>query len=128
MSEENIENSGISVKEPQEVSKASKDDANYRSIFTDPNLAKGISLDEMKESLLKFSDVELNLKVNLGSLKMPISQFLRITRGSIIELGKEKEDLVDVFVNDKKIADAEILVESDYVSIGIQNIYRTKKY
>jgi flagellar motor switch protein FliN len=96
---------------------------------TAPTLAP----EEVLSSLEGFGDVKLGLKIVLGKVKMPIGQYLKITRGSIVELGKSRTALLDIMVNNKKIAEGEIVLAqditvSDKVGIEVVNIFKPKKF
>ncbi len=85
---------------------------------------------DISSGLKGFGDIKLNMKVLLGSIKMPLGQYLKITRGSIVELGKSRSEPLDVLVNNKKVAEGEIYLpkESEKVGVEILNIYKPKKF
>jgi flagellar motor switch protein FliN/FliY len=126
MSEENTENKQEQANQEQENVVDSKDDSSNDDNFVKTGKEEGFDLDKFKKSLQGFSDVKLNLTANLGQINMPISQFLRITRGSIIELGKSRDDDIDIFVNNKMIAHGEILVETENISIEVKDSVNIK--
>lgn len=82
---------------------------------------------ETLTSLQGFSDVMLNCRVLLGKVKMPSSSFLKLTRGSIVELAKKKTDPLDVTVNKLKVAEAEILLQNDTIAVEIVSVYKKPK-
>jgi len=107
MSDENIENN-------QEESVQTADNG-LENIFAD--------------DILGFSDVSLNLRAKLGSSKMTIGQFLKITRGSILELDQHKESNLDVEINGYKIAEGEIILnDEDLIGVEIKETYKHKKF
>jgi flagellar motor switch protein FliN/FliY len=93
-----------------------------------PETANPPSNEEILSSLRGFGDIDLRLKVLLGKIKMPIGQYLKITRGSIIELGKSRTEHLDVLVNERKIAEGEIVVtDNEKIGVEITKVHKTKK-
>lgn len=58
-------------------------------------------------------NVGLQVQIVLGRSKMPISQLLKLTRGSIIELDKKIGDPVDVMINDRLVARGDLVKMGD---------------
>lgn len=87
---------------------------------------------DILSSLKGFGDIKLNLKVLLGSIKMPIGQYLKITRGSIVELGKSRTESLNILVNGTKVAEGEVLlskdIESNRIGIEISKVFKPKKF
>ncbi|MCB1380988.1 MAG: FliM/FliN family flagellar motor switch protein [Alphaproteobacteria bacterium] len=54
-------------------------------------------------------NVGLQVQVILGRSRMPISQVLKLTRGSIIELDKRIGDPVEVMINDRLVARGDLV-------------------
>ena len=55
-------------------------------------------------------DIPLKVTVELGRTKMPVSELLNLTQGSVIELSKLAGEPMEVLVNDKLIARGEAVV------------------
>lgn len=53
--------------------------------------------------------VNMDVQIVLGRAKMPVSQLLSMSRGSVIELDKKIGQPVDVMVNDQLIARGELV-------------------
>lgn len=68
------------------------------------------------------SDVNLNVKIELGRTRMLVEDVLRLGEGSVVELDKLAGDPVDVYVNDRAIARGEVLVLNDNFCIRISEI------
>ena len=49
-------------------------------------------------------DVELDVKIELGRSQMLVEDVLRLSPGSIVELDKLAGDPVDVYVNERLVA------------------------
>jgi len=88
--------------EPQTFSKSVKDEP-----------PKGIDL---------LSDVNLNVKIELGRTRMLVEDVLKLSEGAVVELDKLAGDPVDVYVNERHIARGEVLVLNDNFCIRINEI------
>lgn len=71
-------------------------------------------------NLLK--DLQLNVFIELGRTKMQIKDILELERGYVIELDKLASEPVDIFVNNKKIAEGEVVVIDKHFGIRIINL------
>ena len=80
--------------------------------------AKGIDL---------LSDVNLNVKIELGRTRMLVEDVLRLGEGSVVELDKLAGDPVDVYVNDRHVARGEVLVLNDNFCVRINEIIDPSK-
>ena len=65
------------------------------------------------------SDVEMTVTVELGRTKMKVRDLLRMTEGSLIELGRGIGEAVDVLVNGSVIARGDVVVVDDELGIRI---------
>lgn len=68
------------------------------------------------------SDLQLNVYIELGRTQMQIKDILELERGYVIELEKLASEPVDVFVNNKKIAEGEVVVIDKHFGIRITNL------
>jgi flagellar motor switch protein FliN/FliY len=75
---------------------------------------------EDKLSFLK--DLQLNVFIELGRTQMVIKDILELERGYVIELDKLASEPVDIFVNNKKIAEGEVVVIDKHFGIRITNL------
>ena len=67
-------------------------------------------------------EVELDVTIELGRKKMTIQEVLQLGKGSIIELSKLAGEPVDIFVNQKKLAQGEVVVVDENFAIRITNL------
>ena len=88
----------------------------------DESTKKGFA-DDDKLDFLK--DLQLNVYIELGRTKMEIKDILELERGYVIELEKLASEPVDVFVNNKKIAEGEVVVIDKHFGIRITNLIDT---
>ncbi|PID62499.1 MAG: flagellar motor switch protein FliN [Ignavibacteriae bacterium] len=89
------------------------DESSKRGVFEDDKL-----------DFLK--DLQLNVYIELGRTKMQIKDILELERGYVIELEKLASEPVDVFINNKKIAEGEVVVIDKHFGIRITNLLDTK--
>jgi flagellar motor switch protein FliN/FliY len=68
------------------------------------------------------SDVNLNVKIELGRTRMLVEDVLRLGEGSVVELDKLAGDPVDIYVNDRPVARGEVLVLNDNFCVRISEI------
>lgn len=83
---------------------------------------------DFKNDISAFDDLSLDCQVILGSAKMSIGQFLRITRGSILELEQSIDERLDVLINGYKIAEGEIIINQDIIGTQISKTFKHPKY
>lgn len=74
------------------------------------------------EGIDLLSDVNLNVKIELGRTRMLVEDVLRLGEGSVVELDKLAGDPVDVYVNDRHVARGEVLVLNDNFCVRINEI------
>lgn len=64
-------------------------------------------------------DVPLQISAVLGRATMKISQLVKLSRGSVIELDKKVGDPVEIFVNDRLVAKGEIVLVDNKIGITV---------
>ena len=74
------------------------------------------------------SDVELDLKIELGRTQMHLEDVLRLRRGSVVPLDKLAGDPVDVYVNGRLIARGEVLVLNDNFCVRVAELVAGASY
>jgi flagellar motor switch protein FliN/FliY len=67
-------------------------------------------------------DVELPVSVSFGRTQLPVKEVLKLTTGSIVELGRSVNEPVDVVVNNCIIARGEVVVVDGNYGIRIDQI------
>jgi len=67
-------------------------------------------------------DIPLRVTVELGRTKMPVSELLNLTQGSVIELSKLAGEPMEVLVNDKLIARGEAVVVKEKFGVRLTDI------
>ncbi|MBU1097656.1 MAG: flagellar motor switch protein FliN [Ignavibacteriae bacterium HGW-Ignavibacteriae-2] len=91
--------------------------ADFEDFDESSNRGQG-SLDKLEF----LQDLHLNLYIELGRTRMKIKDILELERGYVIELDKLASEPVDIFVNNKKIAEGEVVVIDKHFGIRITNL------
>ena len=70
-------------------------------------------------------NVGLNVRIVLGHARMPISQLLRLSRGSVIELDKKIGQPVDVVINDRLVARGDLIkLKGERIGVSLTEIVK----
>lgn len=67
-------------------------------------------------------DIPLDVKVELGSVKMLVNDLLQLGQGSIIQLSRSIGEQLDIYVADKLVAKGEVVVVDDKFGIRVTDI------
>ena len=78
--------------------------------------------DEPPHTMDLLSDVELDLRIELGRTQMKLEDVLHLRGGSVVALDKLAGDPVDVYVNGRLIAHGEVLVMNDNFCIRVTEL------
>ena len=70
-------------------------------------------------------DVFLPVSIELGRTRMEIRDIIVLEKSSLIEFDKLAGETVDLFVNDKKFAEGEVVVIDERFGIRITALYET---
>jgi flagellar motor switch protein FliN/FliY len=68
-------------------------------------------------------DVPVKLSVELGCCTMPMKEVLQLSVGSVVQLDKDAESPVELFANQKLVAQGEVVVVDDQFGIKITKIF-----
>ena len=68
------------------------------------------------------SDVELDVKIELGRTHMYLEDVLKLRRGAVVPLDKLAGDPVDIYVNGRLIARGEVLVLNDNFCVRVAEL------
>jgi flagellar motor switch protein FliN/FliY len=67
-------------------------------------------------------DVDLPVSISFGKARLPMRDVLKLTTGSIVELDRSVNDLVEVLVNHRLVARGEVVVVEGNYGVKIQEI------
>jgi len=73
-------------------------------------------------SLQLLSDVQLDVKIELGRTHMHLEDVLKLHKGAVVPLDKLAGDPVDVYVNGRLIARGEVLVLNDNFCVRLAEL------
>lgn len=69
--------------------------------------------------------VKLEVRVVLGRNRMPISELLDLTKGSVIELDRRVGETVDLMINDRIVARGDLVrVKGDMLGVALREIVK----
>lgn len=85
----------------------------------DQDSAKDIKSDNLKMIM----DVKLNLKVRIGQKTMLLKDVLAMDIGSVVELNQLAKDPLDVLIDDKVIAQGEVVVVDGNFGVRITKLF-----
>lgn len=75
--------------------------------------------DARLDSLL---DMTLPVTVEFGRTTMTIQELLALETGSVIQLDRMMGEPVEIFVSDRKLAEAEVVVVGDHFGVRITRV------
>lgn len=104
-----------------ELAKAAQSAAHAGEVMALPTFTDTLTPEQAK-ALDLLSDVNLNVKIELGRTRMLVEDVLRLGEGAVVELDKLAGDPVDVYVNDRHVARGEVLVLNDNFCVRISEI------
>lgn len=67
-------------------------------------------------------DFELPVRISLAKTTVPLRDILKLTTGSVLELNRSLDEPVDVVVNNRVVAQGEIVVVEGNYGIRIQRV------
>ncbi|CAL4318656.1 Flagellar motor switch protein FliN [Buchnera aphidicola (Eriosoma lanigerum)] len=73
------------------------------------------------------SDVPIQISVELGTIKIPIKDFLQLSIGSVLVLDNDLDKPLNIFINNYLIAQGEIVVIENKYGIRITHIIENSK-
>ncbi|MFQ5677070.1 MAG: flagellar motor switch protein FliN [bacterium] len=73
-------------------------------------------------------DVSLQVSVELGRRDMSFGDILQLGRGSLVELNKLADEPVDIYVNQSKIAEGEVVVVDEHFGVRITKLLNAERH
>ena len=69
--------------------------------------------------------VKLDVRAVLGRSRIPISELLNLTKGSVIELDRRVGEPVDLMINDRMVARGDLVrVQGDMLGVALREIVK----
>lgn len=116
-----IDRSGTAEDEKVSVSSPS-----FPAFDEGPAAGDGTSQGDLS-SMDLLGDVEIELSVELGRRNMPLQDILRLTNGSIVELDKLAGEPLQIYANNRLVAEGEAVVIDDQFGVRITRLASTEK-
>jgi flagellar motor switch protein FliN/FliY len=114
MAEENREWSG--GEEPANGTAGTAQDVDFA------DMEPGIPEDDEPHGMEFLLDIPLDITVELGRTRMPIGDLLKLSQGSVVELNKLINQPLDIFVNQKLMAQGEVVVVNEKFGVRLSHI------
>jgi flagellar motor switch protein FliN/FliY len=73
-------------------------------------------------SMERMLDFEMPVRISLARTTVPLRDVLKLSTGSVLELNRSLDDLVDVVVNNRVVAQGEIVVVEGNYGVRIQRV------
>ena len=80
-----------------------------QELLTDLISSKGAREMTEGQNVNAMLNVSMNIQVVLGHARMPISQLLSLSRGSVVELDRKLGAPLDVMINDRLVARGDLV-------------------
>jgi flagellar motor switch protein FliN/FliY len=78
--------------------------------------------DDMNHEYEKLTDISISLTTDLGQTSLKTSEFLKLKKGSVIDLNKPAGESVEIYVNNKIIGKGEVMVYEENLAVRINEI------
>ena len=112
-----IEDSGSPVATAEPETGSLEMDQESKSLLKD--LAGDVSDSANLDMLL---DVEMKISVELGRSQVKFRDVLNLANGSVVELGRQTSEPVDILVNGALLASGEVVVIDDHFAVRITKL------
>lgn len=91
-----------------------------------PDLGREQLIKDGNSNFALLAEVELSLTVELGRRRLPLSEVLQLTPGSVIELEKLVGEPLEIYANGRLIAEGEAVVVDEQFGVRITNLSNAK--
>jgi flagellar motor switch protein FliN/FliY len=75
-----------------------------------------------QERLELLMDIKLDISIELGRTRMLVRDILELGPGSVVELDKMAGETVDLLINDKKLAEGEVVVVDENFGVRVTHL------
>lgn len=86
------------------------------------DMEPGVQEDDEAQGMEFLLDIPLDITVELGRTRMPIGDLLKLSQGSVVELNKLINQPLDIFVNQKLMAQGEVVVVNEKFGVRLSHI------
>jgi flagellar motor switch protein FliN/FliY len=95
--------------------------------FGDSHLATDIPVepeDKIATDLAPVFDVPVNISAVLGRTHLSVSQLLKLSQGSVLELDRKVGEAIDIYVNNRLVARGEVVIVDDRLGVTMTEIIK----
>ncbi|MEL7318399.1 MAG: FliM/FliN family flagellar motor switch protein [Pseudomonadota bacterium] len=79
-------------------------------------------MSNLSPALMRFGAVSVRLSVELGRTDMPLRDVLSLEQGSVVDLNRQTDELLDITANGKVVAQGEVIAQSGKFALRIVNM------
>jgi len=72
-------------------------------------------------------DIPVNVSAVLGKSTMQVSSLLKLGRGAVVELDRKVGEAIDIYVNNRLVARAEVVVVEDRLGVTMTEIIKSDR-
>ena len=69
-------------------------------------------------------DVSVEMYAVLGTATLPIAQLLKLGRGAVVELDRRINDPIDLYVNQRRVATADVVVTDEKLAVTVLDVLK----
>lgn len=88
---------------------------------------KSEDLDTESRSVEAVYTVPVTVSALLGTVKMPVSEILKLRRGAVVELERRVGDPIDILINNRLVARGEIIIIEEKLGITMTEIIKLNR-
>ena len=81
--------------------------------------------DDMSRNMKLLADIPLRLSVEVGSTSLRLSELLELAEGSVVELDRQANELLDILVNGTLVARGEVVTVNGRFGIRVVDVVAT---
>ena len=82
--------------------------------------------DKSAADLAPVFDVPVNISAVLGKSYMSVSQLLKLSQGSVLELDRKVGEAIDIYVNNRLVARGEVVVVDERLGVTMTEIIKSE--
>jgi len=112
---------GFSIPVEETLSESEGEVVSERVEF-EPFPKSATKLEGSADNIDLLMDLQLQVSIELGRTKLFIKNILELGQGSVIELNKLSGEPVDIYVNEKKFAEGEVVVVDENFGVRITDV------
>ncbi len=80
--------------------------------------------EKIASDLAPVFDVPVNISAVLGRAHLSVSQLLKLTQGSVLELDRKVGEAIDIYVNNRLVARGEVVIIDDRLGVTMTEIIK----